>query len=347
MKPENIKAEDVGGMIRKDLSKEKLEPLSDGTLWKWDNITMEFVTKLPRTSSGYDTIWVIVDRLTKSAHFLPMTENDFMDKLARLYLKEVVTRHGIPVSSICNRDGRFTSNFWRAFQKALGTHLDKNFGNGQETHLLQIKFLYNNSYHGSIKAAPFEALYGWKCRSPVSARDRQKSYADERRKPLEIKVDDRVMLKVSPWKGVIHFGKRGKLNPRMSVRTQTPIPFPSEAEVARLLALTTPPPSPLTPLSSPLPHIPPPPTSPTYAQAPLGCRAAMMRAASPPTHHPLPLPAPSASRRANILEADIPHQKRLDSCDSTHLYSSPNTDPDRMPLTKAKGQIPQKDKIHK
>ncbi|GKA56443.1 putative reverse transcriptase domain-containing protein, partial [Tanacetum coccineum] len=109
---------------RKDLLKEKLEPLSDGTLWKWDNITMEFVTQLPRTSSGYDTIWVIVDRLTKSAHFLPMTENDFMDKLARLYLKEVVTRHGISVLSICNRDGRFTSNFWRAFQKDLGTHLD-------------------------------------------------------------------------------------------------------------------------------------------------------------------------------------------------------------------------------
>ncbi|GJR49685.1 putative reverse transcriptase domain-containing protein [Tanacetum coccineum] len=92
--------------------------------WKWDNITMDFVTKLPRTSSGYDTIWVIVDRLTKSAHFLPMRENNSMNKLARLYLKEVVTRHGIPVSIICDRDGRFTSNFWRAFQKALGTCLD-------------------------------------------------------------------------------------------------------------------------------------------------------------------------------------------------------------------------------
>ncbi|GJV04497.1 reverse transcriptase domain-containing protein [Tanacetum coccineum] len=79
--------------------------------WKWDNITMDFVTKLPRTSSGYDTIWVTVDRLTKSAHFLPMRENDSMDKLSRLYMKEVVTRHGIPVSIICNHDGRFTSNF--------------------------------------------------------------------------------------------------------------------------------------------------------------------------------------------------------------------------------------------
>ncbi|GKA57036.1 putative reverse transcriptase domain-containing protein [Tanacetum coccineum] len=119
------------------------------------------------------------------------------------------------------------------------------FGNGWERHLPLIEFSYNNSYHASIKAAPFEALYGWKCRSPVcwaevkdaqltgpelihettekivqikqriqAAHDRQKSYADVRRKPLEFQVGDRVMLKVSPRKGVIRFGKRGKLNPR-------------------------------------------------------------------------------------------------------------------------------------
>ncbi|GJU85736.1 putative reverse transcriptase domain-containing protein [Tanacetum coccineum] len=152
--------------------------------WKWENITMDFVTKLPRTQSGNDTIWVIVDRLTKSAHFLPMRETDPMDKLARLYLKEVVTRHGIPVSIICDRDPRFTSNFWRSFQKAMGTRLDMStayhpetdgqsertiqtledmlracvidFGNGWEGHLPLIEFSYNNSYHASIKAAPFE-----------------------------------------------------------------------------------------------------------------------------------------------------------------------------------------------
>ncbi|GJX58958.1 putative reverse transcriptase domain-containing protein [Tanacetum coccineum] len=82
--------------------------------WEWDNITMDFVTKLPKTSQGYDTIWVIVDRLTKSAIFTPMRETDPMDKLARLYLKEVVTRHGIPISIICDRDSRFASNFWRS-----------------------------------------------------------------------------------------------------------------------------------------------------------------------------------------------------------------------------------------
>ncbi|GKA55776.1 putative reverse transcriptase domain-containing protein [Tanacetum coccineum] len=83
--------------------------------WKWDNIIMDFVTKLPKMQSGNDNIWVIVDRLTKSAHFLPMSKTDPMDKLARLYLKEVVMRHGIPVSIICDRDLTFASNFWRSF----------------------------------------------------------------------------------------------------------------------------------------------------------------------------------------------------------------------------------------
>ncbi|GKB02509.1 putative reverse transcriptase domain-containing protein [Tanacetum coccineum] len=123
------------------------------TYWKWDNITTYLITKLPRTSSGYDTIWVIVDRLTKSAHFLPMRENDPMDKLTRLYIKEVVMRHGIPVSIICDRDGRFTSQFWRSFQKALGTRLDMSTA--------------YHPYHTNIKAAPFEALYVRKRRSPV------------------------------------------------------------------------------------------------------------------------------------------------------------------------------------
>ncbi|GKG31195.1 reverse transcriptase domain-containing protein, partial [Tanacetum coccineum] len=88
------------------------------------NITMDFVTKLPKASQGYDTIWVIVDRLTKYAIFTPMRETDPLDKLARMYLKDVVTRHGIPVSIIFDHDPRFTSNFWRSLQNALGTNLD-------------------------------------------------------------------------------------------------------------------------------------------------------------------------------------------------------------------------------
>ncbi|GKB02965.1 reverse transcriptase domain-containing protein, partial [Tanacetum coccineum] len=84
---------------------------------------MNFITKLPKSSQGLDTIWVIVDRLTKSAHFLPIKENDPLDKLARLYLNRIVTRHEIPVLIICDRDRKFTSNFWRSFQKSLGTEL--------------------------------------------------------------------------------------------------------------------------------------------------------------------------------------------------------------------------------
>ncbi|GKE85035.1 putative reverse transcriptase domain-containing protein [Tanacetum coccineum] len=241
--------------------------------WKWDNIAMDFVTKLPKSSQGCDTIWVIFNRLTKSAIFVPVRENDHMEKLARMYLKEVVTRHGIPVSIICDRDPRFALNFWRSLQNALGTRLDMStayhpetnghsertiqtlevmlrscvidFGKCWVNHLSLVEFSYNNSYHTSIKAAPFKALYGRKCRSPVcwaevgqvqltgpemvrettkkiiqikqriqAARDRQKSYADLKRKPMEFQVGDMVMLKVSPWKGVVRFGKRGKLNPR-------------------------------------------------------------------------------------------------------------------------------------
>ncbi|GKA89448.1 putative reverse transcriptase domain-containing protein [Tanacetum coccineum] len=92
--------------------------------WKWEKITMDFITKLPKTSSGYDTTWVIIDRLTKSAHFLPMKETNIMERLTRLYLREVVSRHGVPVSIISDNDSRFTSHFWLSLQKALGTRLD-------------------------------------------------------------------------------------------------------------------------------------------------------------------------------------------------------------------------------
>ncbi|GJZ30330.1 putative reverse transcriptase domain-containing protein [Tanacetum coccineum] len=92
--------------------------------WKWEGIAMDFVTKLLKTSSGHDTIWVIVDRLTKSAHFLPMPEDYKVDRLAKLYLNEIVARHGVPISIISNRDSRFTSRFWQSMQEALGTRLD-------------------------------------------------------------------------------------------------------------------------------------------------------------------------------------------------------------------------------
>ncbi|GKE07754.1 putative reverse transcriptase domain-containing protein [Tanacetum coccineum] len=184
---------------------------------------MDLVIKLPRTSSGCDIIWVTVDQLTKSAHFLPMREDYKMDSLARLYLNEIVARHGVPISIISDRDSRFTSS-----ERTIQTLEDMlracvlDFGGSWDVHLLLVEFSYNNSYHSSVRCASFEALYGRKCRSPImwaedrlkAACDRQKSYADKKRKPLEFSVCDYVLLNVSPWKGVVHFGKKEKLAPR-------------------------------------------------------------------------------------------------------------------------------------
>ncbi|GJT00486.1 putative reverse transcriptase domain-containing protein [Tanacetum coccineum] len=170
--------------------------------WKWEKITMDFITKLPNTAAGFDSIWVIVDRLTKSAHFLPMRETDLTEKLTRLYMKEIVARHGIPVSIISDRDSHFTSRVWKSLHKALGTQLDlstayhpqtdgqsertiqtledmlracvTDFGNGWDRHLPLVEFSYNNSYHTSIKAAPFEALY----RTRDYSRDYGKDFQD-------------------------------------------------------------------------------------------------------------------------------------------------------------------------
>ncbi|GJV73534.1 putative reverse transcriptase domain-containing protein [Tanacetum coccineum] len=187
-----------------------------------------------------------VDRLTKSAHFLEIREDYSMEKLARLYTDEIVARHGVPTSIISHRDGRFTLS-----ECTIQTLEDMlracmiDFGGSWNIHLLLAEFSYNNSYHSSIHCTPFEVLYERKYRSPIlwakirdsrlirpemvqemtdkvvvirdrlkAARDRQKSYADNRRKPLEFQVGDHVILKVSPWKGVVRFGNKGKLAPR-------------------------------------------------------------------------------------------------------------------------------------
>nr|GEV63650.1 reverse transcriptase domain-containing protein [Tanacetum cinerariifolium] len=109
-------------------------------VWKWERITIDFVSELPRTPSGYDTIWITVDRLTKSAHFLPMKKTDSMEKLTRIYLKEIVCRHGVPILIISDRDSHFTSRFWRSLQEALGTNLDiKLKGSHSMFHVLNLK----------------------------------------------------------------------------------------------------------------------------------------------------------------------------------------------------------------
>ncbi|GJX14216.1 putative reverse transcriptase domain-containing protein [Tanacetum coccineum] len=186
--------------------------------WKWDKITMDFITKLPKTKSGHDTIWVIVDRLTKSAHFLAIREDYSTERLERLYIDEIVARHGVPVSIISDRDGRFTSRFWQTLQKGLGTRLDMNFGGNWDVHLPLVEFSYNNSYHSSIRCAPFEALYERKCRSPVLWAEIRESSLIGLELVQEItnkfEVEDKVLLKVSPWKSVMRFEKKCKLAPR-------------------------------------------------------------------------------------------------------------------------------------
>ncbi|GJZ27572.1 putative reverse transcriptase domain-containing protein [Tanacetum coccineum] len=176
--------------------------------------------------------WGIVDRLTKSAHFIPIRATDSMETLTRLYIKEIVSRHGVPISIISDRDSHFTSRFWQSLQNALGTQLDMSTTyhpktDGQSERTIQ-------TLEDMLRACVIDFGKGWDkhlplCRSPVcwakvgdsqltgpeiiqettekivqirqhlqAARDRQRSYANVRRKPLEFQVGDRVMLKVSP-----------------------------------------------------------------------------------------------------------------------------------------------------
>nr|GEZ41361.1 putative reverse transcriptase domain-containing protein [Tanacetum cinerariifolium] len=125
--------------------------------WKWKRIAMDFIIKLPRTESRHDSIWVIMDRLTKSAHFLPIHEESKIDRLAKLYLNEIMARHGVPISIISDRDSRL--HMLRACV------ID--FRGGWDVHLPLVEFSYINEYHFSMRCAPFEALYGRKCRSPI------------------------------------------------------------------------------------------------------------------------------------------------------------------------------------
>ncbi|GJT44949.1 putative reverse transcriptase domain-containing protein [Tanacetum coccineum] len=205
-------------------------------------IATDFMTKLPRTSSGHDTIWVIVDRLTKSAYFLPMREDYKMNILARLYLNEIAARHGMPISIISDRDTRFTSRFWQSMQEALETRFDMStayhpqtdgqskrtiqtlkdmlracvldFGGSWDVHLSLVEFSYNNSYHASVRCAPFEALYGRKCRPPIMWTEVGEGQL------IGPELVQETTEKISQIKDrlkaarVVRFGKKGKLAPR-------------------------------------------------------------------------------------------------------------------------------------
>ncbi|GKA36694.1 putative reverse transcriptase domain-containing protein [Tanacetum coccineum] len=134
----------------------------------YEGIAMDFMTKLHRTSNGHDTIWVIMDRFTKSAHFLPMHEDYKMERLARLCLNEIVARHGVLILIISDRDSRFTSRFWQSMQEALGTRLDMSIAYHPQTNSQSERTIQTlEAMLRAVRCMPFEALYGRKCRSPI------------------------------------------------------------------------------------------------------------------------------------------------------------------------------------
>ncbi|KAL4039223.1 hypothetical protein IC575_002872 [Cucumis melo] len=170
-----------------------LQPLSIPE-WKWENVSMDFITGLPRTLRGFTVIWVVVDRLTKSAHFVRVNPPISLVSGTLVHV-EIVRLHGVPVSIVSDRDARFTSKFWKGLQTAMGTRLDFSttfhpqtdgqterlnqvledmlgacaleFSGSWDSHLHLMEFGYNNSYQATIGMAPFEALYDKCCRSPV------------------------------------------------------------------------------------------------------------------------------------------------------------------------------------
>ena len=169
-----------------------LQPLEVAE-WKWEHVMMDFVTHLPRTQQKHDAVWVIVDRLMKSAHFLAVRMTFTLERFCRLYIREIVRLNGVPVSIVSDRDPRFTAHFWKSFQKAMGTWLTMSTtfhpqtdGQSERTiqvledmlracvldhksswveHLPLVEFAYNTSYQASIQMAPYEALYGRPCKS--------------------------------------------------------------------------------------------------------------------------------------------------------------------------------------
>nr|ABF96926.1 retrotransposon protein, putative, Ty3-gypsy subclass [Oryza sativa Japonica Group] len=241
--------------------------------WKWDEIGMDFITGLPKTQGGYDSIWVVVDRQTKVARFIPVKTTYGGNKLAELYFARIVSLHGVPKKIVSDRGSQFTYHFWKKLQEELGTRLNfstayhpqtdgqtgrlnqiledmlracvLDFGKTWDKSLPYAEFSYNNSYQASIQMAPYEALYGRKCRTPLLwdqvgesqvfgtdilreaeakvrtirenlkvAQSREKCYADNRRRDLEFAVDDFVYLRVTPLRGVHRFQTKGKLAPR-------------------------------------------------------------------------------------------------------------------------------------
>jgi RNA recognition motif-containing protein len=250
----------------------QMQPLSIPA-WKWDDISMDFIVGLPLMPRKHDSIWVIVDLLTKTAHFIPVHTTYSAECYAEIYIDLVVRLHGVPKTILSDQGTQFVARFWAQVHESLGTklihsssyhpqtdgqtervnqivedmlracviHFDKSW----DKCLALVEFAYNNSYQASLKMAPFEALYGRRCRTPLNwsqagertlfgpklvqeaeekvsvirenlraAQMRQKSYHDKAKAPREFEVGNYVYLKVPPTKGVQRFGVKGKLAPR-------------------------------------------------------------------------------------------------------------------------------------
>jgi hypothetical protein len=232
--------------------------------WKWEEIGMDFIVGLPRTPAGYDSIWVIVDRLTNVAHFILVKITHSGARLAELYMSQIVCLHGVPKRIVSDRGTQFTSRFWEKLHKSMDTKLNFSsayhpqtdgqtertnqiledmliacalkHGGSWDKSLIYAEFSYNNNYQASLKMAPFEALYGRKCRTSLYwsqtgesqlfgtdiikeaerqaqiirenlrvAQSRQKSYADGKRRDVSFQEGDYVYLKVSPIRGLRRF----------------------------------------------------------------------------------------------------------------------------------------------
>jgi hypothetical protein len=214
--------------------------------WKWEEIGMDFIVGLSRTRDGYDSIWFIADRLTKVAHFIPVRTTYTGAKLAELYMSRIVCLHGVPKKIVSDRGTQFTSRFSEKLHESLDTRACAlKHGGSWDKSLPYTEFSYNNNYQASLKMAPFEALYGRKCRTPLywsqtgesqlfgtdivkeaerqvqiirenlrTARSRQQSYADGKRRDVVFQEGDYVYLKVSPIRGLHRFKVKGKLSPR-------------------------------------------------------------------------------------------------------------------------------------
>src|SRR6187401_58385 len=241
--------------------------------WKWDKVGMDIITGFPRSRKGNNAIFVVIDRLSKVAHFLPVRGSITASHLADLLISRIVSLHGVPLEINSDRGSLFTSRFWESFQNAMGTQLSFStafhpqssgqvervnqiledmlracvisFGMDWEKCLPFAEFAYNNSYQYSLKQAPFEILYGRRCRTPLNwsetgerqffgpdmiqdaeeqvrivrerlktAQSRQKSQYDSHHKAVTFEVGDKAYIRVTPLKGTHRFGIKGKLAPR-------------------------------------------------------------------------------------------------------------------------------------